>query len=308
MPVRRGGFRVFADQYAQANDEEFVLDAEQEDAVGEWFSDVKSFCLGTWPLKKYETKTRPAVPIIWTQDKLAEQVRPFPDYDYLFEGILRPIFEAPRLDASGRPIKYRYFIPKPRQMFVTNGILGGCLYHVLKQEASEFLIAKNKLPEAARFIKERVRFMYRRMPAWFSGQTGPRARLGFRNVAEKPAGRFVVDETLSAITPVAQNFGSSGEAVGETASLVGDECVRIRNLPAVYAAADAMAPIIILVSAPPERGMPVDPLSLAFFREMFEGLEAGTLMKTVVGRSDLVPQEDDDDSFADVSALERIGA
>jgi hypothetical protein len=302
MPVSRGGLISFLD--ADEDDGSFTLDAEQEDFVGYITEHVWNFCTATWPLKS--TKSRDAMPIVWTQDKMRNEVRPFPHYEYLRDCILEPIFMAPRLDERGQPRKLRFIIPKPRQMFVTNGILAGCLWHVLTHEAAEWLVAKNKKDEAAKFIKERVRFMYRRLPAWLCGRSGPEARQGYRTVNPKPAGRFWVDQMESGITAVARTFGESGEAIGETAAGVLDEAIRINNLPAVYAALDAQAPIIIMISAPPERGQRIDPRSLAFFREMAEGLEPGSLVKTITGRSDLaVPEDDDeDDTLEDVSALE----
>lgn len=304
MPSARGGLASFL--YPEDQDEDFKLDSEQEDFAGYIFEHVWNFCTATWPL--VGTKTREAQPILWTQDKMRNEVRAFPQYEYLRECILEPIFMAPRLDERGLPRKLRFIIPKPRQMFVTNGILAGCLWHVLKHEAAEWLVAKNKKPEAEKFVKERVRFMYRHLPPWLSGRTGPSARPGFRTVNEKPAGRFWVNETESGVTAVARTFGESGEAIGETASGVLDEAIRIANLPAVYAALDAQAPIIIMISAPPERGQRIDPRSLAFFREMAEGLEAGSLVKTIVGRSDLLPPEEDEpeDSLEDLSALEEV--
>lgn len=299
---------------AEGDDGEYQLSGEQQDAIGLWFASVWSFCTGVWPLDTGtgQKGSRAPQPILWTQDKMANEVRPFPQYEYLRYCILEPIFEAPRLGADGRPQKLRFVIPKPRQLFVTNGILAGCLYHVLKTEAAEWLIAKNKAPEAAKFVKERVRFMYRHLPAWFCGRTGADARAGFRTVPSKPAGRFYVNETESAITPVARTFGESGEAVGETASVVLDEAIRIRNLPAVWAAADAQAPIMIAISAPPEKGQRIDPVSLAFFREMAEGLEPGALVKMIVGRSDLAgylgaDNDDEDDELPeDASALAGV--
>lgn len=292
MPVARGGLLGFL---AEEDDSSFKLTAEQEDAVGHWFEHVWNFCTGTWPLQKYATKVRPARPILWTQDKMVGERRPFPHYQYLNECILEPIFMGPRRGEDGRPVKLRITVPKPRQFFCTNGILGGCLWDVLRNEATEWMIAKNKLPEAARFVKERVRFMYENLPRWFAGRSGPNARKGYRTVNPKPAYRFTVEENLSHITAVSRSFGETGEAIGETAKVLMDECIRLRNLPAVYDAADAQAPVIVLVSAPPERGARVDPISLAFFREMNEGLTPGTLMKTVAGRSDFVMEPDEDE-------------
>lgn len=299
MPVARGGL---LDLLEEEDDGEFVLTQEQSDAKDLWFSGVWPFCTGVWPLPRHAgSKTTPPRPICWTQDKMVGEWRPFPHYEYLKECILEPIFEAPRIAADGRPFKHRFAVPKPRQFFVTNGILIGCLWDVLKNKATEWLIAKNKQPEAERFIKERVRFTYDHLPAWFAGRSGKSPRAGFRTVPMIPAGRFRVLETLSALTPVARTFGESGEAIGETAKVLLDECIRIRNLGAVYDAADAQSPVIVMVSAPPERGAAVDPRSLATFREKFEGLAPGTLTRSILGRSDLKIEPDDIDDVAEVA-------
>lgn len=306
MAGSRGVFRTYIE--SRNAEDGFQLDNEQKEFVEFIFDDVWNFCTATWPLRG--TKTRPAAPICWTQDKMRNEPRPFPHYEYLRDCILRPIFMAPRLGEDGRPLKLRFVVPKPRQFFVTNGILAGCLWHVLRTEAVEWLIAKNKAPEAEKFIKDRVRYMYRRLPSFLSGVAGPRSRSGYRTVNDKPAGRFTVEETLSHITAVSRTFGESGEAIGETANGLLDECIRIKNLPAVWAALDAQAPIIVAVSAPPEKGQPIDPRSLAFFRELCEGLEPGALVKTIVGRSDLERANEDDDfdepDLDSVSALEMV--
>lgn len=290
MPAARGTLvgRVMRDYQPAIAEERPAFSQEQLDAVELWRSDVWTFCTGTWPL---DTGTgqkgeRAPKPILWTEDKLAQRRRPFPrDYTYLRDCLLLPIFHAPRFDASGRPHKHRFVSPKPRQMFVTNGILAGCLWDVLFHEAVEWLVAKNKQSEAARFLKLRVRFMYNNLPTWFAGRTGPDGWPGYVNVSRKPAGEFAVTETGSRITAVARSFGESGEGVGETAKVLLDECIRLRNLGAVWDAVDAQAPVVVAVSAPPEVGQKVDPLSVARFRELCEDLEPGALTRTVLARA-----------------------
>lgn len=304
MPVARGGILDYLSE--EEHDKSFKLTAEQQEAVDFWFEDVWNFCTGVWPLPRHVTEkgSLEPRPIIWTQDKMVGEVRSFPHYDYLNHCILKPVFMSPVRGEDGRPLKRRYVDPKPRQFFVTNGLLIGCMWDVLKNPATEWLIAKNKEPEAARFIKERIRFSYSMLPAWFAGRGRPDPRPGFRTVASIPAGRFEVNETLSRITPVARTFGESGEAIGETAKILLDECIRIRNLPAVYDAADAQAPVIVMVSAPPERAANVDPRSLGFFREAVAGLPPGALTKSIVGRSELEAEEVE--PMDGVSALEAV--
>lgn len=304
MPVARGGLRAFLHQRRDSG--ELRLSPEQEEAVAFWRENVWNFCTGVWPLPRHAGAkgSHEPKPIVWTQDKLRHEVRPFPaSFEYLRDCVLEPIFHAPRTAEDGSPFKLRAVIPKPRQIFCTNGILVGCLWDVLFHEATEWLIAKNKAPEAERFVKERVRFTYSRLPEWFAGISGPRSRLGWRTVPHKPAGRFEVRETGSKITPVSRTFGESGEAIGETADVLLDECIRLRGLRAVWAAADAQAPRMVAVSAPPERGARVDPDSVAFMRELMEGLPEGTLAKTVVGLEPADDDGDDPDDTEDVSAF-----
>jgi hypothetical protein len=294
MPSSRGGWGALS----AVDDFEIKLTAEQEDAITAWSSDVWAFCTGAWPLatRTGQKGTREPKPIIWTQDKRRAEVRPFPAYPYLRDAVLHPIFHAP-LD-GGEP--HRFTIRKPRQTFVSNGILTGCLWDVLFHPATEWLVAKNKAPEAIGFLKKRVRFMYNRLPRWFRE---------WCPVRPKPAAAFHVEKTESYITAVASTFGVSGEAVGETAKVLFDECIRIRHFRAAWLAADAQSPVMVAVSAPPERGQPLDAESLAFFRELAEDRDEGSLTRSILGRSDWREMQDqwvDDDDDAAASALESV--
>ncbi len=288
MPAPRGGFASFLYADDEPEDDEYRLTAEQEDAVGHWYEDVWNFVTGQYPL--VGTKTADPRPIIWTKDKMVGEVRPFPHYPYLRDCVLRPIFEAPRRAPDGRAAKHRFVGPKPRQVFFTNALLAGCLYDVSKHVATEWLIAKNTKPQAEKFVKERVRFMIAMMPRWFQRWLG-----GTRgHIKEIPAGRVTIPRTDSHITAVARNLGEAGEVVGDTTKVLLDEAIRLRNLRAAWLAADAQSPCVVAVSAPPERGVRLDPLSVAFFRELWEGLEEGTLTKAVVQRRRAEPEDDDD--------------
>lgn len=293
MLVPRGAW--FGDEDEQ--DREVRLSNEEEDAVNYWGEDVWNFCTGVWPLptRTGAKGTRTPRPIIWTQDKLRREVRHFPNDEYIRYAILRPIFSAPKLDSFGQPFRLRMALWKPRQVFATNAILIGDLHDVIYHDATEWLIAKNKKPEAERFVAERVRFTYQRLPEFFRR---------WANAPRIPKGLFRVPRTGSSILPVARTFGESGEAIGETASVLLDEAIRFRGLRAVWMAADAQAPRLIAISAPPERGVRIDPESLAFFRELIEGLPEGTLTRAIAGMEDvrLDEPDDDDDLPTDVTA------
>lgn len=272
------------------------LTQEQQDAIDLWSADVWEFCVGVWPLPRHVHQKGSAEPrpIIWTQDKLAREPRPFPaSYSYLKRAVLYPIFHAPKRDANGNPFRLRMVGWKPRQVFWTNAALIGMMWDTIFNEATEWLVAKNKKPEAMRFIRRRVRYTYEATPNWFQQWAA---------VPPKPRGEFNPPGTGSSILPVARTFGETGEAVGETASVFLDEAIRFRGLRQVWMAADAQAPRLIAISAPPERGVKLDPESLSFFRELAEGLPDGSLSRSVVGLDDLRPDADDDQEQEDISA------
>lgn len=288
MIAPRGAFFSFD----FAGPEDIRLTQEQQDALDLWGSDVNEFCTGSWPLPRHvqaKGSFEPK-PIIWTQDNLRREPRPFPRFEYLRGAVLDPIFKAPKADDYGLPFKLRMIGWKPRQVFWSNAALIGMLWDVLFNESSQWLVCKNKKPEAQGFIEHRIRYSFERTPYWFRD---------WANVPAKPRGSFEPPRTSSRILPVARTFGESGEAVGETASVFLDEAIRLKGLRGIWKAADAQAPRLIAVSAPPEKGIRIDADSLACFREMAEDLPEGSL-------SDLTNEVDELDEYEDdepVSAL-----
>lgn len=287
MIAPRGAFFSFD----HAVDEGVKLTVEQKDAVDFWGGDVWNYCTGVWPLPRHAGAKGSAEPkpIIWTQDNLRRFPRPFPHDDYIRDAILHPIFNAPKLDDYGLPFRLRMVGWKPRQVFWSNAALMGMKWDVLFNESSQWLVAKNKKPEAQRFIADRVRYSYERTPNWFQNWCG---------VPNKPRGDFKSPRTHSGILPVAKTFGESGEGVGETASVFLDEAIRFKGLRGVWMASEAQAPRLIAVSAPPEKGIRIDPLSLAFFRELAEGLPDGALT-SMLSESDEYQIEDEADDAAE---------
>ncbi len=249
------------------------LTTEQRDAYTLWSGDCWAFLTGVWPLPRHvaEKGSKAPKPIVWTNDPHENQHRPFPaEYDYLRYALVEPITLWPHGERLPPMVA-----DKPRQEFVTTGILLTITHEVLFKKAVMWLVAKNKKEEAQDLIVEKMRFCHDHLPKWL--------RL-YRPVNRKPAGRFRGLKTGSVAKAVGRNFGQS-EAKGSTADVFIDEAPLLGKLESAVEAAQAMARRIVMVGTPPEEGQ-ADPDSVAYYRSLITGTPKAKPGETVVGAPD----------------------
>ncbi len=258
------------------------LTAEQKDALALWGGDCWTFLTGVWPLPRHvaEKGSQEPRPIVWTNDPHENQIRPFPaEFEYLRYALVEPITQWPR-GAEGRDLP-PMVVDKPRQEFVTTGILLILEWEILFLEAVMWLVAKNKREESQDLIVEKMRFAHERLPAFLQ-----RAR----PINRKPAGRFGCKVTGSVAKAVGRNFGQS-EAKGSTADVLIDEGPLLPNLEPSVEAAQAMARRTIVVGTPPEDGR--NPEAVRYYHGMIIGAPRKEANETIVGApdEDWQPQE-----------------
>lgn len=140
-------------------------------------------------------------PIIWTRDEKmgTDPAKPFPrDKPYLRRLVYRALEPEP------------LFINKARQMIVSTTLMLLADWVCRFEKNRNVLVSKQKEGEAETLIREKLRSVHTRLPAWLQ-EASP--------ISPTPANRVTYHHTQSTLRGVAQNF-AIGEARGTTASIV----------------------------------------------------------------------------------------
>ena len=204
---------------------EGTLSTTQTEHLLHWASHPWNFLTGVDPLNDNR-------PIYWTKDERdkANPTKCFPWYwEYLYHF-------TDLIHRDGLVV-----VQKSRQMFVTTVTLGYILWDCLFGEARRWLISKITEDDAVELLRDKIRYPYGKLPAWFR-ELYP--------ASESPANRMEFSGTDSYIRAVAEN-AAIGDMRGGTASgVLVDEAAFQREYQKIWNAANPMAAKIIAVSTP----------------------------------------------------------
>jgi hypothetical protein len=216
---RRQAQRLVLGQYGK----EGTLSKWQEQTLTHWASHPWNFLTG---------QNEDGTPIYWTKDEKdpIDPIKPFPvQWEFLYH-FVHMLHTEPMVITQ-----------KSRQQYITTVSLGVMFWDCLFTDARRWLISKITEEDAVELLRDKIRYPYSRLPAWFR-------RL--YPASPTPTDRMDFSGTSSYIRAVAEN-AAIGDMRGGTASgVLVDEAAFQREYKKIWGAATPMAARIWAVSTP----------------------------------------------------------